>query len=65
MLNDLQPGNGKIDEFIKFTQEFLAKKGIAYDQLIDERNGKVRWLHLGIRSCTGSQRRKNLNKGQL
>lgn len=58
---DLQPGNGKIDEFIKFTQEFLAKRGIAYDQLIDERSGGTRWLHIGIRSSIGSQRRQNLN----
>lgn len=58
---DLQPGNGKIDEFIKFTQEFLVKKRIAYDQLIDERSGSTRWLHIGIRSSTGSQRRQNLN----
>ncbi|MBP5388816.1 MAG: peptidase M15 [Bacteroidales bacterium] len=57
---DLQPGNGKIDEFIKFTEDFLKKKYIAYDQIIDERVGKTRWLHVGIRSSTGSQRRQNL-----
>lgn len=57
---DLQPGNGKIDEFIKFTEDFLKRKYIAYDQLLDERVGNTRWLHVGIRSSTGSQRRQNL-----
>ena len=57
---DLQPGNGKIDEFIKFTEDFLKRKYIAYDQLLDERVGNTRWLHIGIRSSTGSQRRQNL-----
>ena len=57
---DLQPGHGKIDEFIKFTEDFLKRKYIAYDQLLDERVGNTRWLHVGSRSSTGSQRRQNL-----
>lgn len=58
---DLYPVNGKIDEFIKFTKDWLTRKNIMFDQLIDERKGSTRWLHIGIRSSTGSQRRQFLN----
>lgn len=58
---DLQPGSGKIDDFIKFTREWLIKSGTKFDQLIDERSGNVRWMHIGIRSSTGTQRGQFLN----
>lgn len=53
---DLQPGNGKIDAFIKFTKEWLLKSGTKFDQLLDERSGRTRWMHIGLYSTTGSQR---------
>ena len=53
---DLQPGNGKIDDFIKFTRMWLYNNHVPFDQLIDERSGKTRWLHIGLYSSTGSQR---------
>lgn len=61
---DLQPGNGKIDEFIKFTRMWLYNNNIKYDQLIDERSGRTRWMHISLYSSTGTQRGevKVLNK---
>lgn len=53
---DLQPSNGKIDEFITFTKSWLTRNRIKFDQLLDERNGRTRWLHIGIRSSAGLQR---------
>lgn len=58
---DLQPGSGKIDDFIRFTREWLIKSGTKFDQLIDERSGNARWMHIGIRSSTGTQRGQFLN----
>ena len=58
---DLQPGNGRMDDFIRFTKEWLIKTGTRFDQLIEERSGSVRWLHIGIKSSTGSQRGQFLN----
>lgn len=58
---DLQPGNGRMDDFIRFTKEWLIKTGTRFDQLIEEQSGSVRWLHIGIKSSTGSQRGQFLN----
>lgn len=53
---DLFPGNGKIDEFGKFVKEWLIKNKIKFDQAISERDGTKKWIHIAIRSSTGSQR---------
>lgn len=53
---DLQPSNGRVDEFIKFTQNWLKRNNIKWDQLLDERSGRTRWMHIGIRSSAGLQR---------
>lgn len=53
---DLQPANGKMDEFIKFTADWLRRTGRKWDQIIDERSGKTRWMHIGIRNSSGYQR---------
>lgn len=53
---DLQPGDGKIDEFISFTRKWLYNNNIRFDQLIDERSGKTRWMHISLYSSTGTQR---------
>lgn len=58
---DLVPGNGKIDEFGKFTRDWLVKNRIKFDQIIFETKGKTKWLHIGYRSSTGSQRGETKN----
>lgn len=52
---DIVPSNGKYDEFVKFVKEWAKDK--AYDQIIEERNGKSKWIHIGLYSPTGLQRR--------
>lgn len=58
---DLQPTNGKIDEFGKFTRDWLLNKGVKFDQLLFETQGKTKWVHIGIRSTSGSQRCETKN----
>ena len=58
---DLVPGNGKIDEFGKFVKEWLVKNKVKFDQLITEKQGTSRWVHIGLRSSTGSQRCETKN----
>ena len=41
-----------------FAVEWLTATGLPFDQLIDERSGGSRWLHLGIRNLKGAQRRQ-------
>ena len=53
---DLFPGNGKIDEFGKFVKDWLVKNHIKFDQVLFERQDKKRWVHISLRSTTGSQR---------
>lgn len=53
---DLQPTNGKIDDFIKFARLWFMNTHTRFDQLLDERSGKTRWMHISIYSSTGSQR---------
>lgn len=58
---DLQPTNGKIDEFGKFTKDWLLRNRIKFDQLLFETQGKTKWVHIGIRSTSGSQRCETKN----
>jgi len=58
---DLQPGNGKIDEFGKFVKEWLVNNKVKFDQVIWETKGKTKWVHIGIRSTSGSQRCETKN----
>lgn len=53
---DIVPGNGKIDEFGKFVKDWLAKNNVKFDQLLFETKGRTKWVHIAIRSSTGSQR---------
>lgn len=56
---DLQPcGNDSIEELVAFAKDFLRKSHLAFDQLIDERSGETRWLHLGLKDRQGKQRRQ-------
>lgn len=54
---DLIPSNVKIDEFIKFAQDWAKKNNIKFDQMIDEYDRKGNhWLHIGLYSSAGLQR---------
>ena len=53
---DLQPCDGRTDEFIAFTREWFLRTGTRFDQLLLESKGKERWVHIGLYSSTGSQR---------
>ena len=58
---DLFPGNGKIDEFGKFVKDWLVKNRIKFDQVLFEVKDKKRWVHISLRSSTGSQRCETKN----
>lgn len=57
---DLQAGNGKTKELIKFAASWLKDKNIKFDQCIDEKNGK--WLHLGYKNNSNMQRQQIFKK---
>lgn len=59
---DLVPANGKFDEFVEFLKGYLADKN--FDQCIIEKNKKTRWVHFGLWSPSGRQRKMlfNINK---
>lgn len=58
---DLVPGDGRgVQELVNFAVEWLTATGLPYDQLIDERSGGSRWLHVGIHNLEGGQRRQTL-----
>lgn len=58
---DLQPGNGKIDEFGRFIKDWLTKNRIRFDQCLWETKGRDKWVHIGLYSSTGSQRCETKN----
>ena len=55
---DLQPCNGKMNEFKLFVRKWLANK--AFDQYIDEYSDKKEWVHLGYKNSSGKQRHQYL-----
>lgn len=56
---DIQPSNGKFDEFVRFIKEWAKNK--SYDQVLIESKGKTRWIHIGYRGNKGEQRRQLFN----
>ena len=59
---DMEPKNGKKKEFHKFVEKWLLNHHVAWDQLINEypdSNGVPGWTHLGIKNCSGNQRRQS------
>lgn len=56
---DLQPKKGKQSAFNAAFLEWAKDK--QFDQIIRETSGKTEWLHVGLRSQTGSQRRMILD----
>lgn len=61
---DIVPSGGTLNDirtFKIFVRNWLKQNNIAYDQFIDERNlAGSEWVHIGIRSQAGRQRRQNL-----
>ena len=54
---DIVPEKGKMEEFKKFVVEWMKDKN--FDQCIIEKkkNSNVEWIHIGLYSKTGLQRR--------
>lgn len=62
---DIVPADGRISVFKAFVVKWLKENEISFDQYIDElsvdKDGKVtEWVHLGIKSPSGNQRRQYL-----
>ncbi len=55
---DLQPVNGKQNEFERFFATEFSHMGYAYDQIIIERSKSSRWVHVGYKRADGKQRRQ-------
>jgi hypothetical protein len=51
---DIVPANGDYEGFVKFIKEWAKRND--YDQIIEERSGKRKWIHFGLYSPTGLQR---------
>ena len=58
---DLQPARGRYDEFKTFVKAWLVRNRVRFDQCIEETDGGERWIHIGLKSSTGSQRGQFLN----
>lgn len=62
---DIVPSDGRISVFKAFVVKWLKDNAVNFDQYIDElsvdKDGKVKeWVHLGIKSPSGNQRRQFL-----
>jgi len=55
---DLQPVNGRQDEFEKFFATEFSHMGYAFDQIIIEKSKTSRWVHVGYKRADGKQRRQ-------
>lgn len=58
---DLQPANGRFNDFIVFVKDYLKDK--KFDQAIIETSngGKTKWLHLGLKNQAWQQRKQIFN----
>ena len=62
---DIVPTDGRISVFKAFVVKWIKDNAVNFDQYIDElsvdKDGKVtEWVHLGIKSPSGKQRRQFL-----
>lgn len=55
---DIQPVNGRQDEFEKFFATEFSKMGYGFDQIIIEKSRNARWVHVGYKRADGKQRRQ-------
>lgn len=53
---DIKPTSGTYADFEKFVVEFLKKSGLKWDQIIREKSGNSKWLHIGYKNNAGKQR---------
>lgn len=56
---DIQPVNGKMEEFIDFIKVWA--EGKDFDQIVIEQNKKTTWVHIGLKNMRGQQRHKLFN----
>ena len=56
---DINPANGKYEAFVAFLKEWLKDKN--FDQCIEEKKGKTRWIHIGLYNNKHQQRRQIFN----
>lgn len=55
---DVQPSNGRVNEFFLFMQTWLLAKDVPFDELLFERNKKTKWVHFANKSWSGEYRYK-------
>lgn len=54
---DIQPSDMReFDKFTQFIASWIQRTGIRYDQIIIERSGNSRWVHIGLQTNDGGQR---------
>ena len=56
---DIQPLNGKFDEFVAFVKKWAKDKD--FDQICIEKKGSTRWIHFGLKNRKGEQRKQLFN----
>ena len=57
---DIVPSDGRISVFKAFCVKWLKENQVNFDQYIDEVGGGAEWVHIGIKSPSGNQRRQFL-----
>ena len=57
---DIVPADKRIGVFKAFVVKWLKDNAINFDQYIDEQGGGSEWVHIGIKSPSGNQRRQFL-----
>lgn len=57
---DIVPTDKRIGVFKAFVVKWLKDNAINFDQYIDEQGGGSEWVHIGIKSPSGNQRRQFL-----
>lgn len=57
---DIVPADKRIGVFKAFCVKWLKENAVNFDQYIDEQGGGSEWVHIGIKSPSGNQRRQFL-----
>ena len=57
---DIVPADRRIAAFKTFCVRWLKENAVNFDQYIDEVGGGSEWVHIGIKSPSGKQRRQFL-----
>ena len=57
---DIVPADRRIAAFKAFCVKWLKENEVNFDQYIDEQGGGSEWVHIGIKSPSGNQRRQFL-----